>query len=95
VKVRWIDQGEPIGTRRVFATRTCCGPDGEGPCKSAAEGLPCGVADVPMFAPIPMELVQRGQQLRQRRLALGLSLREMAARMDCRASEWSALENGG
>lgn len=85
---------EQIGTREVFATRSCCGPGGVGPCISAAEGLPCGVALMPLFAPVPDGVRERGQDLRALRLGLGLSLGDAADGLGLRVSKLSMLESG-
>lgn len=85
---------EQIGTREVFATRSCCGPGGVGPCISAAEGLPCGVALMPLFAPVPDSVRERGQELRATRLGLSLSLEDAADGLGLRVSHVSMLESG-
>lgn len=85
---------ERIGTKQVFATRPCCGHDGVGPCISEREGLPCGVAEVPEWAPLPEDACDRAEGLRRLRIELGLGLRAAAAALGLTPVELSGIERG-
>lgn len=84
----------PIGTKLAFVTRSCCGPDGKGPCQAHREGLRCGVGYIPVYPdPEPGE-VKRGKQLRELRRSLGLTLGDVSKTLGIDLTDASELERG-
>lgn len=88
-----IVSADPVGRSLAFVTRKCCGPDGEGPCLAREEGLPCGVGEVPTYAPASMP-PERSERFRRIRRDLGLTLGEAAARLGVSVTDVSAVETG-
>lgn len=85
---------KPTGTALGFVTRTCCGPDGEGECIARAEGFPCGIGEVPVYAEPETLLKNVGDSLRACRVGFGLTLSALAAELGISIVELSALEQG-
>jgi hypothetical protein len=74
-----------------FVTRTCCGPDGVGPCQAEKENLPCGIGKI-RISNHPER--PEGIALRKLRVSLGLTLGDGARRLGIKVIEMSGLERG-
>ncbi len=89
-----VKKVEPTGQTLAFVTRSCCGPDGEGPCQANAEGLRCGLGYVPTYPSPSDEEESRGQRLRKLRRELGLTMGDVADGLDISVVTVSELERG-
>jgi transcriptional regulator with XRE-family HTH domain len=89
-----IKRAKPTGSTRSFVTRTCCGPDGSGPCQAAAEELPCGIGEVMTFEEPSEVLRERGERFRRLRRERELKLSEVAYILDLSIADVSAIETG-
>lgn len=89
-----VKKVKPVGQTLAFVTRTCCGPDGSGPCQARTEGLRCGLGYIPTY-PEPTEGEERrGRRLRALRRGLNLTIGDVAELLGVTATVVGELERG-